>query len=708
MASATAGGDRHRFLWSCTVGFAAAGAIFLWLLLGPDWDLFRKEPLGGFYETQARAWLHGHWNVTATGGVRFEAFVIHGRNYLYFGPWPALLRLPFVAFSHALDGRLTGISMLVAYVVFAVFASRFAWLTRQTLRGATAVSRLEAVGAAVLAFLLAAGSSIFFLASRTVVYHEAILWGVALTTAGLFYATRFALDGDRRSLLWAGVMATLAVMSRVSVGLAVVAALVLIAAARVVSIVRSGRGRPEGQASLLARIVGWPGVGDRTRGVGLTRMVLAIVVPLALYAYVNLTKFGSAFGLPLDKQFLLRFDPTRQAALHANPLTGFRFVTTTVVQYLRPDALAFDRLFPWVTFPGPARTFGGAHFATLDFTSSVTASMTALFVLWVIGVVASFRPARPEAMLGTAFRVPILAGLAGCVSVLAFGFIANRYLGDFIPAVVVGAVVGFHVFARWAAQPGTRRVVVRAAAGAMAALVVWTFYVNLGLALQYQRAYGIGVTDATRAGWLGFQLDLHSGLPSDVARAGAIPPVVGPNGQLLVVGACAGLAWSDGRQWHPVERTPATGRVHLGVQFPDARPGSVQPLVALGTATHAGLVSVRFQPGRRVEFEYSPVLNGFVTQRFEGPSLPYEPGRNNDVDVIVDPATPAVHVSLNGRAVLDPMSLGVVVVGGPVTVGRDPTGAMTAAFAGRVRTRATPTPLCDRLSSRRAGSGNRS
>ena len=703
MASAAARGDRPRFLWSCAAGFAAAGAIFVWLLLGPDWDLFRKEPLGGFYETQARAWLHGHWNVTATGGVLYEAFVIHGRSYLYFGPWPALLRVPFVAFTHALDGRLTGVSMLLAYVVFAVFASRFAWLTRQTLRGLAPVGRLEAAGTAALAFVLAAGSSMFFLASRTLVYHEAILWGVALTTAGLFYATRFALDGHVRSLVWAGVMTTLAVMSRVSVGFAAVTALVLIAAARAVATLGRRRYRSHRQASSLARTVGWPEVANRTDGVGLRWIVLAIVAPLALYAYVNFTKFGSAFGLPLDKQFLVRIDPTRRAALHANPLTGLRFVATTVVQYLRPDAIAFDRLFPWVTFPGPARVFGTAHFATLDFTSSVTASMTALFVLWVIGVVASFRPAPPGSSPGTALRIPILAGLVGCVSVLAFGFIANRYLGDFIPAVTVGAVIGFHVCARWAAQPGTRRVAVQTVAGALAVLVVWTCYVNLGLALQYQRASGVGVTDATRAGWIGFQLGVHDrlpgGRPSDVARAPAIPPTVGPNGQLLVVGDCAGLAWSDGRQWHPVERTPATGRVHLGVQFPDARPGTVEPLVALGTATHAGLILVRFQPGRRVTFEYSPVLNGSVTQRYAGPSQPVEPGRTNDVDVIVDPLVPVVHVALDGRTVFGGMRLGVTVVGGPPTVGRDPTGAVTAQFGGRLRTRATPTPLCDRLTS---------
>src|ERR1039457_1145460 len=111
MTSAATRGDRRRLLRSCTVGFVGAGGIFVWLLLGPNWDLFRTDALGGFYETQARAWLHGHWNVPPSGAAHYESFVIHGRNYLYFGPWPALLRVPFVAFTHALDGHLTGVSM---------------------------------------------------------------------------------------------------------------------------------------------------------------------------------------------------------------------------------------------------------------------------------------------------------------------------------------------------------------------------------------------------------------------------------------------------------------------------------------------------------------------------------------------------------------------------------------------------------------------
>jgi hypothetical protein len=701
MARAAAGRDRARFFWSCTVGFASAGAVFLGLLLGPDWDLFRREQLGGFYETQARAWFHGRWDVVATGAVRYESFVVHGRNYLYFGPWPALLRVPIIGFTHALDGRLTGVSMLLAYIVFAIFVSRFAWLTREIVRGPTPFGRSEAVGTAALAFVLAAGSSILFLASRTVVYHEAILWGVAFTTAGLFYATRFWLDGRGRSLLGAGVTTTLAVMSRVSVGLAAVAALALVTAARAVAKAAQRRARSRGEALSPPGDEGVPETVDRADGVGLGWMALATVAPLVLYAYVNLTKFGSLFGLPLSKQVLVGFEPTRRAALQANPLTGLRFVPTTVVQYLRPDAIVFDRLFPWITFSGPARVFGGAHFATLDFTSSVTTSMTVLLVLWVVGVAALFRPTNRSSPV-SALRVPIIAGLVGCVSVLAFGFIANRYQGDFVPALIVGAIPGFYVCLTWAAGRNTRRAAVRIAAGTLVLLGIWTCYVNLGLALQYQRAYGVGVTDSTRADWIKLQLGIHDripgGRPSGVVRAPGIPLANGPNGQLLVVGNCAGLAWSDGRGWHLVERTPTTGRVHLGVQFPPAPAAMVEPLVATGTPAKAGMISVRLQPGGRIVFEYSTAVNGTVTQRYGGPVQQVEPGRNYDLDVIVDPMASVVHVTLDGRTVLEATTtLGVVVVGGPATVVRGVTGAQAPTFEARVQSRATPTPLCDRL-----------
>jgi hypothetical protein len=53
------------------------------------------------------------------------------------------------------------------------------------------------------------------------------------------------------------------------------------------------------------------------------------------------------------------------------------------------------------------------------------------------------------------------------------------------------------------------------------------------------------------------------------------------------------------------------------------------------------------------------------------------------MDVIVDPLAPVVYFTLDGRTVLDPMTnLGVIVVGGSATVGRDVTDARAPKFEG--------------------------
>ncbi len=55
--------------------------------------------------------------------VGYEGFIVDHRTYMYFGPFPALLRLPVLAVTHGLDGRLTPWSMTVAFVVALVGAS---------------------------------------------------------------------------------------------------------------------------------------------------------------------------------------------------------------------------------------------------------------------------------------------------------------------------------------------------------------------------------------------------------------------------------------------------------------------------------------------------------------------------------------------------------------------------------------------------------
>ena len=66
-----------------------------------------------FFDTQAESFLRGDLAVP-TGSLGIEGFRHDGHEYTYFGPLPAILRLPVAARTQSLDGRLTAPSMLLA------------------------------------------------------------------------------------------------------------------------------------------------------------------------------------------------------------------------------------------------------------------------------------------------------------------------------------------------------------------------------------------------------------------------------------------------------------------------------------------------------------------------------------------------------------------------------------------------------------------
>ena len=50
-------------------------------------------------------------------GFGLEAFVVNGHAHTYFGPLPSFLRMPILLVTSRFDGRLTQVSMLLAFVL---------------------------------------------------------------------------------------------------------------------------------------------------------------------------------------------------------------------------------------------------------------------------------------------------------------------------------------------------------------------------------------------------------------------------------------------------------------------------------------------------------------------------------------------------------------------------------------------------------------
>ncbi|TML63754.1 MAG: hypothetical protein E6G14_17890, partial [Actinobacteria bacterium] len=353
--------------------------MFTWIAFAGKADPLASETLGSVYDAQARSLLHGHWDVPAFF-LSFERFNIGGKFYAYFGPWPAILRMPVVAFTDAFDGRLTHVSMLLAFVVFLAFTGRIAWQAYTVVRGRGPVGWRTLVAAGGFVFVAGCGSAALFVGARGWVYHEAMLWGVAWSVAAFSFIVAYLLEGRWALLGWAAVTSTLAMMSRASVGLGPVIALGLLVAVRVIQRGADWWTAHRGQTSRRTTLARWCGLDADTAHGSIWQVVLATAIPLASYMYVNYAKFGTLVSVPIEKQDVLLARPERRAVLAAtgNSLFGLRYVATSLVQYLRPDGIGFRRTFPWVTFAHFPHVFGGVQFDNIEPTASMTVTSVLL------------------------------------------------------------------------------------------------------------------------------------------------------------------------------------------------------------------------------------------------------------------------------------------------------------------------------------------
>ena len=73
--------------------------------------------------------MSGHLYVPA-GSLGLEGFLYKGHTYTYFGLFPSMLRIPIFLFTHSLDGKLTGCSLLLAWLLTGTFTSMLIWRTR--------------------------------------------------------------------------------------------------------------------------------------------------------------------------------------------------------------------------------------------------------------------------------------------------------------------------------------------------------------------------------------------------------------------------------------------------------------------------------------------------------------------------------------------------------------------------------------------------
>jgi len=618
--------SRRRFTVAVVIGFALVSLPFLWIL----WDLWTGtiDPLrsvapANFYDLQARAMFAGHLYVP-TGSVGIEAFVHNGRQFTYFGVFPSLLRMPVLAVTHQFDGRLSAPSMLLAWMVTGLFTSLLLWRVRIMIRAEAVLGRAEAVCCGILVASVTGGTVLMYLAASPKVTHEDLAWSVALTIASVFALLGAAERPSGRRVVAAGVLVLLACLNRSPTGYACVMGALLIAAWFAL-----GRGGAEHRR--------WA-----------VPMGLVGVVAVAANGLVNWAKLGMPYGLSEADQVWTHVNAHRQAYLAANGgnAFGLRYLPSTLLAYLQPGGLHVSSWFPFLSLPGgPARAVGTVVLDETYPTASLTASMPLAFLLGCLGVITAFWP-RPPWRAG-AIRLLLVALAAGTAGVLFFGYIADRYLADFLPFVAMAAMVGLvEVWRRMEGRAHRTRVVAVVVVAVVGVLGVWA---NIGAALTPTALW----SSVQARNFVSVQRSLGGTAP---VLLGSSLPYWMPAGTLAVVGECQGLYVSTGfsyaavpgqqlehETWIPVEQAHGTTQV-LTVTVTRPLTAADPPVRLLTHGASAldlvptGANHVRLQvtdPGAPT-VTWPPAVTS---------SLPVTLHRPQRITVITDPALQSISVS---------------------------------------------------------------
>ncbi|MGG5257279.1 hypothetical protein [Phycicoccus avicenniae] len=562
-----------RVVVASLTGCLLGGLVYLLVLLDLAWSPTRTAVgLGygsNFFDIQANAFLAGRLDVPE-GSLGIEGFVIGGRTFMYFPPFPALLRIPVMLVTHEFDGRLTVASMALGWLVLAVMSARLLWLVRRVLRGSEVPSRREAAAAAVLLTAMTGGTVITFVAALPWVYHEVYVWSVATVVGSLYWLLRAGLEPSRRTLGWLAAFALAAVLTRTTGGFAVCGAAVLAALWWWWS---EGRRRPAGRRLL----VGFLAAG---------------LLPVAASVALNEVKFGHPYLFPLQEQVWTQVNEHRREALSANGghITGPQFLPVTADAYLSPTGLRLTPWFPWVSLPdAPPVESGGVVLDQTYRTASVPATtpMLLVFALASFPLLVLLRRRRSLRLLAP----PLLGAAVVPAGILMYGYVANRYTSEFVPLLVVGSAI-----TTWALLPRLLRGSRRRAGGVLAGLALLTAY-----SVLVHTATGLAAGAVTGRGdrlvqLLSAQQRVDSALgtqgPPVLRDVEDLPDDAAPD-TLAAAPGCSALYLATGDRYEPwvlVEDSPTVLRVtvHRGV-----RTGQLVLATVIGSRTRDVVLQTR-------------------------------------------------------------------------------------------------------------------
>jgi hypothetical protein len=390
-------GKQAPNLLPITLGFT----VLLWLFtMTGGRDVFVKEVLGGAFDSQAEHFLRGDVGVDAAA-IGHEMMIVNGKVRMYFGPFPALLRVPLNFIHPGGHGKWSRISGFCAGVI-ALFA--FAGLVGTALRSSPLSSHARNwIGnACMIGFAL--GSPLLLLLGNLSIYDEALIWGLACSIAALYFLCRSRRSEGAaltRSLLAFSLCAGAALLSRATFG----APFVLI-------------------APLLAfRLF------HRQPIRNITALLLPLGVALGFYLFLSYARFGDFSGMNMR----YNINPVQRDFAVKHRLFRIERVPYSFADYFVLRTPKLQRQAPFLK--ADRQDYHHEDLYVMPFTetySSLLWSSSWILLGGVIGVAMLLRPGGGDGVDRAVAAILLLQ----FIIILSFMGLAQRYLAEFFPLLI--------------------------------------------------------------------------------------------------------------------------------------------------------------------------------------------------------------------------------------------------------------------------------
>lgn len=387
--------------WPIIAALVVLG-VALWLFTTAGCrQVFFADMLGAAYDSQAEHFLRGDVDVDGAA-IQHEAMIVSGKTRMYFGPFPAFLRLPLNLVYPAGRGRWSRISVFCAAMVA---LGAFAGLTRHALAKSLSNETARAWLTAICLIGFAFASPLLLFLGEPSIYNEAVIWGLAGSIAALFFAYRSReTTGARQTqnFFAFSLSAGTALLARLTFGvpLLVVAALLI------------------------------PRSPPRARN--LLALLLPLAAAVSFHVLLSYARFGSIVGVNYDYYI----NSTHRDFARSHGILNLARVPPALAHYFSRRPPSLQKKAPF--FLAERHTYGMEGPGAL---TSLPMSETYLSVPWCSAWLVA------GALGGAVFllfrggadsfdRVVVAALVVQCLAILAYFAIAQRYTADFYPLLI--------------------------------------------------------------------------------------------------------------------------------------------------------------------------------------------------------------------------------------------------------------------------------